>query len=192
MRVLLVEDEPLARQRAAGMLGRLGHEVTVAGDGWEAWDAWWKSSFDVVLTDWVMPHLDGLELCRRIRGERRPDYSSVLVMTVRGGKQNFLAAMEAGADDFLEKPLDLDTLAARLGVAARIRGLYQELDRLRGLIPICSYCKKVRSDGDYWQQVEAYVAARSHALFSHTVCPDCYHGIVVPELEDWKRKVSGE
>lgn len=192
MRVLLVEDEPLARQRAAGMLGRLGHEVVPTGDGWEAWDAWWKSSFDAVLTDWVMPHMDGLELCRRIRAEQRPDYTSVLVQTVRGGKQNFLAAMEAGADDFLEKPLDLDTLAARLGVAARIRSLYHELDRLRGLIPICSYCKKVRSDGDYWQQVEAYVAARSHALFSHTVCPDCYTGIVVPDMEEWKRKASGQ
>lgn len=192
MRVLLVEDEPLARQRAGGLLARLGHEVRAVEDGLEAWEAWRQGPFDVVLTDWSLPGLDGLELCRRIRAERRPGYTCVVVQTVRSGKQNFLAAMEAGADDFLEKPLDLDTLAARLGVAARIRDLYQELDRLRGLIPICSYCKKVRSDGDYWQQVEAYVAARSHALFSHTVCPDCYQGILVPEMEAWKRKASGE
>jgi len=192
MRVLLVEDEPLARQRAEGLLARLGHEVVAAEDGLAAWETWQRSGFDVVLTDWSLPGLDGLELCRRIRAARRPGYTCVLVQTVRSGKQNFLAAMEAGADDFLEKPLDLDTLAARLGVAARIRGLYQELDRLRGLIPICSYCKKVRSDGDYWQQVEAYVAARSHALFSHTVCPDCYEGVLRPEMEAWKKKASGE
>jgi DNA-binding response OmpR family regulator len=192
MRILLVEDEPLARQRAIRLLARLDHEVVSAADGLEAWGLWMGSEFDVVLTDWVLPGLDGLELCRRIRAERRPGYTCVLVQTVRSGKQNFLAAMEAGADDFLEKPLDADTLAARLGVAARIQGLYQELDRLRGLIPICSYCKKVRSDGDYWQQVEAYVTARSHALFSHTVCPGCYEGILLPDMEDWKRRASGE
>lgn len=192
MRVLLVEDEPLARQRATGLLARLGHEVAAAEDGLEAWASWQKGAFDVVLTDWSLPGLDGLELCRRIRAERRSGYTCVVVQTVRSGKQNYLAAMDAGADDFLEKPLDLDTLGARLGVAARVRDLYQELDRLRGLIPICSYCKKVRSDGDYWQQVEAYVAARSHALFSHTVCPECYEGIMLPDLEDWKRKASGQ
>lgn len=191
MRVLLVEDEPLARQRATGLLARLGHEVAAAEDGLEAWATWLEGAFDVVLTDWSLPGLDGLDLCRRIRAERRPGYTCVVVQTVRSGKQNYLAAMEAGADDFLEKPLDLDTLGARLGVAGRIRDLYQELDRLRGLIPICSYCKKVRSDGDYWQQVEAYVAARSHALFSHTVCPECYEGILLPDLEAWKRKASG-
>lgn len=192
MRVLLVEDEPLARQRAAGLLARLGHEVVPVEDGLGAWETWRKNHFDVVLTDWSLPGMDGLELCRRIRAERRPGYTCVVVQTVRSGKQNYLSAMEAGADDFLEKPLDLDTLAARLGVALRIRDLYQELDRLRGLIPICSYCKKVRSDGDYWQQVEAYVAARSHALFSHTVCPECYEGIMLPEMEAWKKKACGE
>lgn len=192
MRVLLVEDEPLARRRAEGLLARLGHEVVLADDGLAAWAIWQQDAFDLVLTDWSLPGMDGLELCRRIRTDRRPGYTSVLVQTVRSGKQNFLEAMDAGADDFLEKPLEKDTLAARLGVAARIRDLYRELDRLRGLIPICSYCKKVRSDGDYWQQVEAYVSARSHALFSHTVCPECYEGVLLPEMEAWKRKVSGE
>ncbi len=191
MRVLLVEDEPMARQRAASLLARQGHEAVVAGDGLEAWDLWRGGRYDAVLTDWVMPGLDGLELCRRIRAERRPGYSCVLVQTVRSGRTNFLAAMEAGADDFLEKPLDADALAARLRVAARIQGLYQELNQLRGLIPICSYCKKVRSDGNYWQQVEAYVAARSEALFSHTICPDCYEGVLRPEMDAWKRKARG-
>lgn len=191
MRVLLVEDEPLARQRAAGLLTRLGHEVAVAGDGLEAWEAWRTGDFAVVLTDWGLPGMDGLALCRRIRAERRPGYTSLVVQTVRGGRSNFLEAMEAGADDFLEKPLDRDTLAARLGVAARVRDLTLERDRLRGLVPICSYCKKVRSDGDYWQQVEAYVAERSHACFSHTVCPACYEGVLVPEMEAWRRAVSG-
>lgn len=191
MRVLLVEDEPIARQRAQGLLSRLGHEVALAEDGLEGWRAWSAGRHDVVLTDWALPGIDGLELCRRIRAERRPGFTCVLVQTVRGGRPNYLAAMEAGADDFLEKPLESDTLRARLRVAERILGLYAELDQLRGLIPICSYCKKVRSDGDYWQQVEAYVAARSHALFSHTVCPACYDGILAPEMEAWKRKASG-
>ncbi|MBI4911307.1 MAG: response regulator [Acidobacteria bacterium] len=192
MRVLLVEDEALARQRAGRLLERLGHEVSTCEDGASAFRAWEAGGFAVVLTDWQLPGMDGLQLCRSIRAERRPAYTSVIVQTVRGGKENFLAAMEAGADDFLEKPLEADTLAARLGVAARVRDLYEELDRLRGLVPICSYCKKVRSDSHYWQQVEAYISARSHARFSHTICPDCLEAHVKPEMEHLRRKGARE
>ena len=85
-----------------------------------------------------------------------------------------MEGMSAGADDFVSKPVGRDELAARLHVAERIVGLKAEVRTLQGMLPICSYCKKIRTDEDSWQQIEAYVQTRSDASFSHGICPDCY------------------
>jgi DNA-binding response OmpR family regulator len=82
--------------------------------------------------------------------------------------------MEAGADDFITKPFDSEQLAARIRVAERILKLQSEVKQLAGLMPICSYCKKIRNDKNYWQQVEEYVGQRTDAKFTHSFCPECY------------------
>jgi DNA-binding response OmpR family regulator len=126
--------------------------------------------------------VDGLELCRRIRAERRQQYTYFLLQTTRSGKQSYLTAMRAGIDDFVTKPVDPDELLARLGAAERILDLRRELSQLQGLLPICSYCKRIRRDDQEWQQIERYIAARSDAEFSHGICPDCYRRHVEPQL----------
>jgi DNA-binding response OmpR family regulator len=191
MRILVAEDDLLSRRLLETTLERLGHEVATAGDGNLAWARFQIEHYPVVITDWRMPGLDGLELCRRIRADPRPRYTFVVVLTSMGGKSEFLEGMRAGADDFMVKPLDPVQLEARLLVAERVLRLQTDLRTLEGLLPICSYCKRIREGSDYWQKVEAFFENRTEAKFSHSICPDCYAKHVVPELEALRKARGG-
>ncbi len=187
MRILVVEDEPVSRLMIESILRKLGHDPVPASDGDQGWGRYKLEHFPIVVTDWRMPGTDGLELCRRIRADQRPRYTYVVMLTSVGGKEGFLEGLRAGADDFMVKPIDEDQLAARLAVAERILRLQTEVRTLEGLLPICSYCKRVREGQDYWKQVEAYVQDRTEARFSHSICPDCYRTQVEPQLEAMRR-----
>jgi sigma-B regulation protein RsbU (phosphoserine phosphatase) len=182
MKVLIVEDDPVAQLVLEAAIISLGHDVVLAGDGEAAWAECQREPAQAVVCDWQMPRLGGLELCRRIRGSPG-DYVYFILLTQRAAsEENHQAALEAGVDDFLTKPADIRELRMRLHVAARILGFISDVNRLEAFLPICSYCKKVRDDHDYWQQVETYVAARTHTRFSHGICPECYDSVVVPQL----------
>ncbi len=183
MKILIAEDEPVSARLLEATLKNLGHEVTKTANGSDAWDAWLLAQPRVVISDWQMPELEGVELCRRIRERRGVRYTYFILLTARGGRESFLTAMDAGIDDFLAKPVDREELAARLTVAERILGLREELHALEGLLPICSYCKRIRdADGGYGS-LERYIEQRSGAEFSHGICPDCYEKHVRPQLE---------
>ena len=183
MKILIAEDEPVSARLLEATLKNLGHEVTKTANGSDAWDAWLLAQPHVVISDWQMPELEGVELCRRIRERRGVRYTYFILLTARGGRESFLTAMDAGIDDFLAKPVDREELAARLTVAERILGLREELHALEGLLPICSYCKRIRdADGGYGS-LERYIEQRSGAEFSHGICPDCYEKHVRPQLE---------
>ncbi len=167
----------------AATLKGLGHEVRLAANGTEAWDAWLIAQSRVIISDWQMPELDGLDLCRRIRARRTERYTYFILLTGRTGRESFLAAMDAGVDDFLTKPVNHEELAARLQVASRILGLREEMHALQGLLPICAYCKRIRDDAGRYSSLERYVEQRSGAAFSHGICPDCYKKHVEPQLE---------
>ena len=181
--VLLVDDDPVTVAMLSAMLTGWGYAVQNARNGAEAWDRLQHSGVRVVISDWYMPELDGPELCRRLRESSRNPYVYFILITARGGKEQFLAGMSAGADDFIAKPVNPDELHARIRVAERILGLHQELQRLKGLLPICSYCKNIRDERGEWVPVEVYVARRSEAQFSHGICPNCYTAVVLPELD---------
>ncbi|MFY9924821.1 MAG: response regulator [Opitutaceae bacterium] len=184
MKVLAVEDDPVARAVLRRSIERLGHEVIEARDGEEAWELWQKDKPRVVVCDWMMPKLDGLKLCKRFRAQERVEYVYFVLLTAAGASvQNIRAAAEAGADDFLSKPIDMSRLWARLRVAERILKYTTQVHRLEEMMPMCSYCKKVRDDENYWQQIESYINERTGTEISHSVCPECYQRIVVPELE---------
>src|SRR5262249_43771747 len=145
---------------------------------------------------WMMPEMDGVEVCGRIRGEAPADPPYLLLLTAKGSKEEIITGLEAGADDYLTKPFDRDELHARLRVGIRIldmqrtlAGRVHELEKalakvrqLQGLIPICAYCKKIRDDQNYWQQVEAYVSSHCEVRFTHGICPACLEEVVKPEL----------
>jgi len=120
MKVLIAEDDRDSRELLAWMLEKLGYQVVSTANGKEAWDAFRKGRFRIVISDVLMPEIDGLELCRRIRLHKQSKYTYIIMITALIGKKDYLEGMEAGADDFVTKPFDADELKARLRVAQRI------------------------------------------------------------------------
>ena len=175
-KVLIADDDRVSRAILERTLEKLDYTSVSVTNGREALDALQEDEdLQIVLIDWVMPEVDGLEVCRQIRLHRKFRYTYVLVITGRSGKQNYLAALDAGADDFITKPVEPDELRARLLVAQRILGLQAEIRQLQGLLSICSYCKRVQ-DGDgpgTWLQIETYISRRADTSFSHGICPQC-------------------
>jgi DNA-binding response OmpR family regulator len=187
VKILAVEDDKVARTVMRKALTRLGHEVVLASDGEEAWAALGTDSVRVIVSDWTMPRMDGLELCRRVRARTQQQYVYFILLTGNDAtEENQRAAAEAGVDDFLTKPLDVTQLWTRLRVAERILRYTTQVRQLEELLPICAYCKKIRDDQNYWQQMESYINERTGSDFSHSICPDCYQRVIVPELEKLK------
>ena len=205
MKILIAGDDAMARRLLEGVLLKWGYEVLVTGDGLEA--ARILTSEDpppVAILDWAMPGMTGVDVCRRVRETPSASTLYLLLLTARGEQDDVVAALEAGADDFVVKPFHPPELRARVRVGERIarlqrslaarvaaleRALAQVTD-LQGLLPICMYCKKIRTDSNYWQKVESYIAERSGATFSHGICPECVETRVRPEL-DRARRVRG-
>jgi sigma-B regulation protein RsbU (phosphoserine phosphatase) len=173
MNLLVADDDPSTVLMMGTALRRQGHHVIEAADGEEAWAHLRRMPVDVVLSDWMMPRLDGITLCKQIRSLARERYLYVILLTSLSGKERFLEGMEAGADDFLRKPVDFEELGARLRVAERILGLTHQVAQLEGLLSICSYCKKIRDDSGVWVEVERYVGRRTELKFSHGICATC-------------------
>ena len=196
MRVLIAEDDPVSRRILERLLRKWGYEVLVTTDGDEAWVALQSAEApDLALLDIMMPKMDGLEICRRLRALNRRTY--VILVTAKHGAREIVKGIEAGAADYLTKPYDPDELRARVLVGVRIvdhqtalAGRVAELERalaevkqFYGILPIYSYCRKIRDDSDYWQTVEQYLATHSETKFSHGICPLCYETTVKPQLD---------
>jgi CheY-like chemotaxis protein len=183
MKVLLVENDPLSRLYMEASLATLGMDSEIAENGEEALTILKKTHIRLVVSDWQMPDMDGLDLCRRVRALKGEYVYYILYMPVDATVENEDAAIETGVDDFLQKPVNLRDLRIRLHVARRILDCTEHIQKLESLIPICSYCKSVRDDANYWQQIEKYVSQRTGSSFSHSVCPTCYTEHIVPQFE---------
>ena len=120
MKILIAEDDRDSRELLSWILQKLGYQVVATANGKEGWEAFRRGRFRLVISDVLMPEMDGLELCRRIRKHKQSKYTYVLIITALIGKKDYLEGMEAGADDFVTKPFDPDELKARLRVAERI------------------------------------------------------------------------
>lgn len=193
MKILVAEDDVISRKLLCTTLEQFGHNVVAFPNGEEAWNAFDADPFRVIVSDWLMPKMDGLEFCRKVRNRVDTEYTYFILLTANAhGKENYLEAMQSGIDDFLPKPLDRDTIWMRLRVAERILRFTTQISQLEAMMPICSYCKKVREDENYWEQVETYILNRTGTAFSHSVCPSCYERVVKPQLDALKTLTNGE
>ncbi len=185
IKILVAEDDLFSRKLLTATLTQFGYEWEACEDGEQACEVFGSGEFRIVISDWLMPRMDGLSLCRKIREEYDDDYTYFILLTANvQGKDSYRQAMDAGIDDFLTKPLDRDQIWMRLRVAERILKYTHQITELESMLPICSYCKKVRDDNNYWQQVESYLTERTGTTFSHSVCPSCYEKVVMPQLNE--------
>ncbi len=120
MKVLIADDDSVSRRLLENYLQKWGYDVTVASNGLEAWQLFEQGEFQIVLSDWMMPELDGLELIRRIRSNSQSNYAYTILLTSRSHKDDLVTGMEAGADEFVNKPFDKDELRVRLRAGERI------------------------------------------------------------------------
>jgi phosphoserine phosphatase RsbU/P len=188
MRVLIADDEKVSRTLLGSTLTKLGYEVTISEDGAQAWEALKADNHPkLAVLDWMMPGLEGVEVCRRVRELERGSYTYIILLTSRDEKQDVVAGFDAGIDDYLVKPFDAQELQSRIAVGTRILKLESTLGKkvseleqalkhvrqLQGLLPICMHCKKIRADDDSWHLIESYVSQHSEAQFTHSLCAEC-------------------
>jgi phosphoserine phosphatase RsbU/P len=189
MRVVIAEDDRVAAEILTRTMRRWDFEPIVTTNGAAAWEQLRSiSGPTLAILDWMMPELDGPEVCRLVRRELPFANLYVILVTARETRGDIVAGLDAGADDYVIKPFDTEELRARVAVGLRVLSLQERLServeelqaalsnvkQLHGLLPICSYCKRIRGDDQYWQQVEGYIAEHSDAQFSHGICPACY------------------
>lgn len=194
MKILIVDDDFISMKLLTHFLNTMGHEIIACDNGVDAWRQSSKDhSIRFIISDWQMPGLNGIELCRRIRANKERDYVYFILLTAATMTKSFRTeAMMAGVDDFLEKPLDRDEVWMRLEVAQRILKYTQRIFELEKLLPICSYCKKIRNDDNYWEQVDTYFTQTQGTDFSHSICPECYERVILPELAKMREEAAIE
>lgn len=128
MKILIADDSEMTRMILQGRLSQWGYQIINASDGYEAWNILQKKGRpEIILLDWMMPNMNGIELCKKIRKQIKEPYIYIILLTARKGKQDLIEAMEAGADDFITKPFDPHILKVRLRAGKRITTLQNEL-----------------------------------------------------------------
>ena len=181
----------------------LDYTTTLVGDGAQAWDHLRVATEPTLaILDWMMPEMDGPDVCRRVRAELPLANMYLLLVTAREGRGDVVAGLDAGADDYIIKPFDPDELRARVAVGVRVLGLQQKLaervaelqdalsnvKQLHGLLPICSYCKRIRGDDQ-----DLAAGRRLHRrAFRRAVQPRHLPGVLRDGLGGARRDVAGE
>ncbi len=202
MKLLIAEDDAMSQLMLKAMVARAGYDPIVTGDGLSAYEVLRKpDNPKIAILDWMMPGMDGVEVCRKVREIETSNPPYLILLTSRDNREDIVQGLKSGANDYIVKPYDVEELQVRIGVgrkvidlqaslAGRIKELQAALAQiktLQGILPICMYCKKIRDDKQYWQQVESYVSNHTEAQFSHSICPDCYKKYTQSAMDSLKK-----
>lgn len=186
--VLIADDDKVSLNVLNDTLTRAGYDVLTASDGDQAWKKLQQSTATLAILDWVMPGMEGIEICQRALKDPKLANRYFILLTGKSATEDLVAGLASGASDYLRKPFDEAELIARVEVGIRFMELQHKLAerveelektiaqvrRLEGLLPICSYCKRIRNEQDYWERVDNYISQHANVRFSHNICPECY------------------
>ncbi|MCG8551425.1 MAG: response regulator [Desulfobacterales bacterium] len=177
--ILTVDDKPQNLQFLGKLLSDNGYEVAMAQSGAQALTFLQSEFPDLILLDVMMPEMDGYKVCETLKVEFPTHNIPVIFLTAKSDAQDIVKGFDVGGVDYVTKPFHSAELLARIKT-------HIELKTLRGLLPMCSQCKKIRDDGGFWNDVDSYFEAHSHLTFTHGLCPVCmdelYNGY------DWYKK----
>lgn len=194
-RILVTDDDPYVLDWTCELLAEEGYEVFRAATGAECLHEALVRQPDLVLLDVMLPDMNGIDICRKIKGEEASrNVFVILVSGIQVSSDSQADGLDVGADGYLVKPLTNREFVARIQALVRIKRAEDalrekdkeqgalisklqealaEIKTLKGFIPICASCKKIRDDEGYWDQVEAYISKHTDAVFTHGICPDC-------------------
>ena len=187
MKVFIVDDDPVSMMILKQNIESWGYELETSINGSDALEKLKNTDTKLIILDWVLPDISGIEICKKIREYDLNIKSYIIFLTSKTEMEELIEAFEAGADDFLSKPVNPSELKSRLNAGRKIIELQEDLNRkiaerdealshikqLQGLISICSYCHKIRNDESSWEKLEKYISKHSNAHFSHGICPEC-------------------
>lgn len=188
MKILIAEDNKIPRKILIDHLNRWNYEVVVTEDGEQAWNVLKEENApSLAILDWVMPKMEGIEVCRKLRALNKKTFTYVILLTANERKEDIVEGLNAGADDYITKPFNSNELQSRVNAGVRIVKLEEELhtkideleeafkniNTLERIIPMCAWCKKIRDDSNFWLQVEDYISSHSDSEFTHSICPGC-------------------
>ncbi len=183
----MVDDVPRNLQVLGNILSKEGYKISAALNGEQALKILQKAKPDLILLDIMMPGLSGYDVLKKIREDENVRDIPVIFLTAKTEKEDIIQGIEMGAMDYVTKPFNSTELLARVNnhielklARDKLQHMNQELRKaldqiktLKGLVPICANCKKIRDDDGFWQEVEHYISAHTEADFSHGICPDC-------------------
>lgn len=193
MKILIVDDNIANIDVMVSFLEKEGYELSIANSGYRAIKIAAHSLPDLILLDVMMPDLDGFATCMQLKTTPETADIPVIFVTARKELDDIVEGFRCGGVDYITKPFRKEEVLSRVTTHLQIRRMAQERESLiqdleealhevkmlRGLLPICSYCKKIRDEEGNWHQLENYLSSRSDLTFTHTICQDCYNKIEI-------------
>jgi len=180
--VLAVDDNSENLRFLGKLLSDNGYDLAMAESGAQALNFVRKEAPDLILLDIMMPDMDGYEVCEKLKKDVGTCHIPVIFLTAKTHSDDVVTGFEAGGVDYVTKPFNSAELLARIKT-------HIELKILRGLLPMCSHCKKIRDDDGFWDDVDAYLETHSQLIFSHGICPDCVKELY--QNTSWYQKNHG-
>ncbi len=195
IRILVVDDNPDNIDVMLNLLKPEGYNMAVATRGEKALKVAEHFQPDLILLDVVMPGMDGFTICKKLKGRSATREIPIIFVTAKSETEAIVKGFRSGGQDYISKPFRREEVLSRVRTHLRLRllikeqaGLIKELTEnlaqvktLRGMLPICASCKKIRDDQGYWHQIETYISSHTDVDFSHGVCRDCAHKLY-PDL----------
>lgn len=191
VKILVVDDNAANIDVMLTFLEAEGYDLSIANSGEMALKIARHSQPDLILMDVMMPGMNGFETCRKLKADESTMEIPIIFVTAKKEVEDIVEGFRSGGIDYIAKPFRQEEVLSRVGTHLRLRRLLvakehlikklnlalAEVQTLRGLLPICSYCKKIKDEHGKWQKIETYIRTRTDAQFSHGICSECLQKI---------------